>query len=313
MGALLSELGKKLAERWLTLLVLPGALYLAVCVAGRVLGHAHPLDIPRLTNQITTWAGQPAVRTIGGQAVLLAAILAGSAAAGLLAQALGSLTERLCLAADWNAWPAPLRSLARKRVENRKERWNTAATTYQQHRESAARALARGHRLDPTERLAAYRAMIRIASEQPARPTWSGDRIHAVTVRLGRDHHLDLAVVWPYLWLTMPDTTRAQITTTREAVARATTLTGWALLYLPLTLVWWPAALIATVLAVASWHRTRAAIDAYASLLEAAARLHTTDLARHLGVDHPGPLDSQTGDALTRLLQSQSLPPASTG
>lgn len=48
--------------------------------------------------------------------------------------------------------------------------------------------------------------MTRIAQEQPARPTWIGDRIHAVITRLDRDYHLDLATIWPHLWLAMPET-----------------------------------------------------------------------------------------------------------
>ena len=71
--------------------------------------------------------------------------------------------------------------------------------------------------------------------EEPTCPTWSGDRIHAATVRVERDHHLDLATVWPYLWLTMPDSTRAEITAARDALSRATTLAGWGLLCYP-----WP-------------------------------------------------------------------------
>ncbi|MFF1651616.1 hypothetical protein [Streptomyces sp. NPDC058240] len=106
MGVLLSQLGTKLAERWLSLLVLPGALYLAVAATGHTLGHLHPFDLARLTHQITAWARHPAASTVGGQVVLLAAILAGAAAAGLVAQALGLLTERLCLAADWSTWTA---------------------------------------------------------------------------------------------------------------------------------------------------------------------------------------------------------------
>ncbi len=51
--------------------------------------------------------------------------------------------------------------------------------------------------------------MLRIATEAPDRPTWSGDRIHAVTVCLERDLHLDLPLVWPHLWLTLRENCRA--------------------------------------------------------------------------------------------------------
>ncbi|MET8853486.1 hypothetical protein [Amycolatopsis sp. NPDC004625] len=172
MGGLLSQLGNKLAERWLSLLVLPGALYLAVAAAAHTLGQIHPFDLVRLTHQITTWANRPATSTIGGQVVVLAALLAGAAAAGLVAQALGSLAERLYLATDWATWPPPFRQLAAQRTTRRHGRWTTVARTWHHHREQDARALALdGRRPDATRRHAAERAMTRIAPEAPERPT----------------------------------------------------------------------------------------------------------------------------------------------
>ena len=78
-----------------------------------------------------------------------------------------------------------------------------------------------------------------------------------------------------------------------------------------MALLWWPAALITTALTVTAWRRTRTATDIYALLLEAATRLYSGDLARHLGLPHSGPLSPETGDALTRLLQGRRPSPAS--
>src|SRR5215470_11605020 len=143
MDGFLTELGKRLADRWLTLLVLPGALYLAVLVAAVTLGHTHPFDIGRLATQITTWATSSR-RGFGGQVVLIMATLAGAAAAGLLTQSLGSVVERLWLAADWQTWPPAARHLAHWRVLRRRRRWNAAVSAYHQHRERAARARTQG-------------------------------------------------------------------------------------------------------------------------------------------------------------------------
>ncbi|MFE7161714.1 hypothetical protein [Streptomyces sp. NPDC057636] len=312
MGGFLSELGKKLAERWLTLLVLPGALYLAVAVTAHVLGHGHPFDLPRLTHQITTWANQPAARTAGGQVVLLAAILAGAATVGLAAQALGSLAERLCLAADWPAWPLPLRQLAAKQTARRHARWTDAARTWHHHRERDAQARAHGQPTNPARRHAAERTMTRIGPEEPGRPTWSGDRLNAVAIRLERDHHLDLATLWPHLWLILTEETRTQIATARQNLTRAATLTAWALLYLPLAAWWWPAVLITITLALTGWSRTRTATDTYAMLLEATTRLHTHDLADRLGLNPTSPISPATGDALTHHLTPTPPPPPPT-
>ncbi|WP_416518540.1 hypothetical protein [Streptomyces achromogenes] len=309
MGGLLSELGKKLAERWVSLLVLPGALYLAVAATAHTLGHRRPFDLTRLTQQIGTWASDPVTKTAGGQVVLLVAILAAAAAVGLAAQALGSLAERLCLAADWPAWPPPLRQFAARLTTRRRDRWARAACTWHQHRDEAARALLRGQRADPAARHAAERAMTRIASEEPCRPTWSGDRLNAVAVRLERDHHLDLATLWPHLWLILPEETRAEITAARQALVRANALTAWALLYLPLAAWWWPAALITVLLTLMGRARARTATDTYATLLEATARLRTRDLADCLGLNPCATLTPETGDALTRHLAPTAPPP----
>lgn len=147
--------------------------------------------------------------------------------------------------------------------------------------------------------------MTRLATEQPDRPTWCGDRMNAVAVRLERDVNLDLALVWPQLWLVVPETVRAELTAARQALTRASTLAGWAVLYTSLIVVWWPAAPLVAVLAVTARSRIRAASDSLAALVEAAARLHAADLARQLGLDIAGPFGLDTGDALTRMLRSE--------
>ncbi|MFD8547183.1 hypothetical protein [Streptomyces sp. NPDC059649] len=307
MGGVLNALGQKLAERWLTLLVLPGALFLATATAAATLGQAHALDPHRLTDRITHWIQAPAATTAGGQVVLLGAVLAASAAAGLMAQGLGVLVQRGTLAPDWETWPRPLRQGARARVAVRRTRWNAAAHRYRQQLDADARALARdGVRADRAARRAAHEAWRRLAAEEPARPTWSGDRIHAVSVRLARDHHLDLSVLWPHLWLVLPDTTRAEITTAEQALTRAVTLAGWAVLYAPLTVWWWPAAPLAAALVLTARYRIHTAVDTYAQLLEAAARLHVVDLAASLAIDHTGPVTPALGDALMQQLRPRT-------
>jgi hypothetical protein len=307
VGGFLSALGQKLAERWLTLLVLPGALFLATATVAHTLGQAQALDYHRLAYRITSWAQAPAATTVGGQVMLLGAVLVASAAAGLAAQGMGTLVLRTALAPGWNTWPRPLRQWARSRVAQRRARWTTAASRYRQQLDADARSLAvDGRRADPAPRRAAHQAMQRIAAEEPDRPTWSGDRIHTVAVRLGRDHHLDLPVLWPHLWLILPETTRAEITAAEQALTRATTLGGWALLYVPLTAWWWPAAPLATALMLTARFRIRNTTDTYAQLMEAAARLHAADLAAQLGIDHSGPADPALGDALMHQIHTRS-------
>lgn len=310
MDGFLGELGKKLAERWLSLLILPGALYLAVAATARVLGQTHALDLHRLTTHITAWATIPAATTLGGQVVVAAAVLAGAAAIGLAAQTLGSGIERLALAADWRTWPRPLRALAQRRREHRHTSWNTAHAHYHRLYDQARHTRQHtGTRLDPTDRHTAYRTRTRIAAEEPDRPTWSGDRIHAITIRLRRDLTMDLPTIWPHLWLHLPDPARTQITTARQALTNATTLTGWAVLYTPLAWWWWPALPTAAALATIAWHRTRTTTDTYARLIEAATRLHIHDLATQLGIDPTDKTLPALGATLTHHLHTQPPPP----
>lgn len=302
MGGLLGELSKKLAERWLTLLVLPGALYLAVGAAGHALGHSAALDVGRLTREVSDAARAPQVNTAGGQVVLLVAVLAGAAVAGLAAQSLGSGIERVALAADWGAWLWPFGELAERLVARRQRRWDVLRAEYEALllRERAPRPADRPRR---RERHRAARKCERVSVERPERPTWSGDRIHAATVRLDRDVHVNLFIVWPHLWLMLSEGIRGEISRARTTLTQAAVFGGWALLYLPLAWWWWPAAPLAAMLGVISARRLRSASDTYATLLEASVRLHLTDLAdkMHVGEQPVGPL---LGGAVMRRLTS---------
>lgn len=273
MSGLLTALGQKLADRWFALLVLPGALYLAAVAAADVLGQAHALDLAALPRKITAWAKTPTAGTAGGQVTLLAAVLVGAAVAGLVANALGRVIEHAALAADWYAWPSQVRRVAERRIAARLANWESADARYQQSRKEARRARELGDHSDPANRERAYSDLLRIAELRPERPTWSGDRIHAVARRLRDDLDLDLARNWPTMWLTLPETARTELTAARTALSGAANLGGWAALCLPLTIMWWPAALIALALAAAARSRLRAAAETYAQLLEASARL----------------------------------------
>jgi len=316
VGGVLAEIGKNLADRWFSLLVLPGALFLAVLAAARALGQSHAFDIPRLVHQVSAWADSSALHSNAALVVILLAVFLVSAAAGLAAQGAGSLIENLWLAAGWQSWPAPLRTIAARRLSERRSRWNDAHDSYLREREAAghARALRRARKQSqdpPADLAAAHERVSRISPEYPGRPTWMGDRIHAVTVRLDRDYALDLATVWPYLWLTMPDEARAEVTTSRQSLTSATTLAGWGVLYLITAAWWWPGVLVAAAIIATGHHRARAAADTYARMLDAAARLYSSDLARQLGIAHTGLLDPATGWRLTCLLQGRSdlIPP----
>ncbi|MFJ4849656.1 MULTISPECIES: hypothetical protein [unclassified Streptomyces] len=304
LGGFGTELSKNLADKWVSLLALPGALYLMVFAAGRALGHSHALDVPLLIRHITAWAHDPAVTTAGGQVVLLAAVFAASVATGLSARAVGAAIERVALATNWRLWPRSARALARRRTRHRRNRWDEAHREYSIRWKEAARAQALKRPHDPGPRQAALHTRTAISAERPDRPTWSGDRMHAVAVRLRRDHRLDLAQLWPHMWLMLGEEARNEITAARTAIARATELGAWAALYALLAFVWWPAGIVGLLLGTTACRRTRSTTDCYAQLVEAAVRLNIRELAQRLGIDHTEPLSPDAGERFSELLGS---------
>ncbi|MER5922887.1 hypothetical protein [Streptomyces mirabilis] len=299
MNAVLAELGRNLAARWLTHLVPSGLLFLAVAGAGRLLGQAHWYDVGRVTRALDELAGHPASRSTGGVVLAAAATAIASAGLGLLAQALGGSVERL-----WTGdWPPPVRPLGGRLTERRRGRWRAAEDAYAR---VDARAVEQGPPLDPgtvreLARLAAVRN--RISLVEPAHPCWTGDRVRALDLRVHQAYRLDLDSAWSRLWLVLPADTRTELRTAREAYDAAVRLTAWSLPYLLVAVWWWPSALIALGLAMLGARRGRSAMDAFAELVESAVDLHGRDLALALGVDCPGRLDRETGLEITALLR----------
>ncbi|MCX5364254.1 hypothetical protein OG864_36830 [Streptomyces sp. NBC_00124] len=152
------------------------------------------------------------------------------------------------------------------------------------------------------DRHAAIHAARRNANSliRPEHPTRLGDRLHAPAVRLGAEYGIDLATVWPRLWLLLPTSTRDTLTETRTRLDAAFALGGWALLYLPLALCWWPAVLIALVTAAVAQRRAALAAEVYAELVEATVDLHLDRLHSRLAEPRPSP---QQGRALTERLR----------
>lgn len=248
MNGLLSEIGRKLADRWLSALVLPGVLFVAAAMCGWWLGHPHALDTGRLENEVRQFGrrldGRPA-------AVLLAVVgaLLGATGAGLAVQGAAAGVRR--------AWVArrPARWVARRR------------------RRAEGVLARRGHTV-PTRYL-------------PARATAVGDRFRLVDQRVDAQYGLAVALVWPRLWLLLPDSATAAIRDATTRYRAAAEATAWGFLYLLLGTLWWPAAMVGLVVVAVGHVRGRSSGAALADLVEAAVDTHQRPLAETLGVDLP--------------------------
>ncbi|MFC0106194.1 hypothetical protein [Kibdelosporangium aridum] len=280
MSGFVVKLGEKLAERWVSLLVLPGALFVGVLAIAATLGQPNALDAALLVRKVQVWstslANQSAAVILGLVGVLLAA-----AGAGLVAQTLGLMVERLWLI----EWPrrlmAPFVGLRRRRGEKAHDKFTDAQAAEGETAED----------FDHRRGLLAA-ARNRIALAMPTHPTWMGDRIAAAATRVHNEYGLDAHAAWPRLWLVISEETRSTVRAARVAFTDAAALVGWSLMYLAVGVaMWWPAVVVSVVLLVVGHRKGRQAAATYADLVESVFDVHSTDLAEALRIP--------TGDSLT--------------
>ncbi|MGK5639368.1 hypothetical protein ACSNOK_13820 [Streptomyces sp. URMC 126] len=305
MNPLIATLGGKLTERWLNLLVLPGALFLGATAVGTTLGHRHWHDVGRLRARLDGLAARPALDRPGTAALLIALVLLAATAASLAARFLGGGIERYWLRHGRDP-------LSRARTARRARAWRARDARLDE-------AVARAHRtgagpdgavLVPGEVLARIQALTeardRVSPREPVRPTWYGDRVQATADRLEAAYGVDLAALWPRLWLTLPEPAVRQIQSSHDSFAAAARLAAWAGAYAVLACWWWPAAPVAAGCAAVARSRARAGLDTLAELTEAAVDVHGRELAARVGLlpaETPGPLARETGDGMSELFR----------
>jgi hypothetical protein len=278
VNGLLAELGKKLADRWMALLVLPGLLFTAVATAAVTLGQRHWADVGAVGHFVgrLATAGTDQQDGLTRTVLLLVILLLASFASGLLARALGTPVEHVLA----GRWPAVLDRLKIACTRRRQDAWAQANQEWE-------RARAEGKRHDLGKLI---HRRNRIALIEPMHATWIGDRLSAPAIRVYHEYGLDLTFTWPRLWLLLPQSTRDPLTESRRGLDDATTLGGWTVLYLALGALWWPAAVLGVGIGLVAWRRSRVAADVYADLIEATVDVHVDDLWKRFADDqgvHP--------------------------
>ncbi|WP_406130908.1 hypothetical protein [Streptomyces sp. NBC_00989] len=300
MGGFFQQLAKTLADRWLSLLVLPGAFFLAAVWLSVTLGHADAWNVALSTRRVEHTADTVRDLPSGAQALLVVAVLAAASGVGFVVQALAGVTRRVWL----GQWPRPFAAVAAARTARRRARWHLLL-----EKRRALEAASPGTRTrEQQDRIDVVADRVtRLAMAEPGRPTWMGDRIHAVESIAYHRYGLDLTYGWSRLWLVLPDPVRTELTAAHSAFAAAVATGTWALPYLLLTVVWWPAVLIAAGIGLTGWARARSAVADFTTLTEATLDLHGRTLAVALGVGDPaegtGPLRIGEGERITDLVR----------
>ncbi|MEW2299932.1 hypothetical protein AB0958_08105 [Streptomyces sp. NPDC006655] len=282
MRGFLDEIGKQLAGRWMTLLTIPGLLFLITTAAARGLGHS--MDFSRAGDRLrhlTPAHGEPPATLVLSALVVLAL----ATFAGLLAHWMSAAIEELWLT-PWHLWPAgPL-------LRNRRRRWARAHWRYQQadQRRELAELAGLAQTAEAHARVAVQQAARRnhIALTRPRHAGWMTDRLDGCGSRIMGQYGLDLDMVWPRMWLLLPEPARTEVRAARERFSQASGLAAWSVLYVVVGCVWWyPTALGGLAAGFLAWTRARRAVGGLADLVESSMDVHSPLLAEHLGVPLP--------------------------
>ncbi|MDX3659080.1 hypothetical protein PV646_17380 [Streptomyces sp. ID05-26A] len=257
MTALLTEASKRVGAHWFTAVLLPGLVLVACGATAFTLGHAHALDLTRLTGEVGKL-----LKAQQGQLVVTGAL--SIAAAGVLGTAAGGIGKAV---QRW--WT--------------RERFLTGGLLTRLRWSRRSRALKAAERAE----------IVPVAAYLPHRPTWIGDRVRLVETRVRAEYHVSAALVWPRVWLLLSEDARRPISDARARYADAVTLTGWGTLYLLAGVLWWPALVIGGAVWLTAWRRARDTLAEHADLVESAIDVHLRALGEALGVTEGKAIDDR--------------------
>jgi hypothetical protein len=272
MTDLIAAIGTKALERWLTAILLPGLLYAVIAGWALVAGHDHALDLPWLAAHLSDlW--QHHASSPGTAVVAIAALLGGASLAGMAATIVAEDgVHRLWTIRGPQKWL----DIRCKRAQSR---WA-------------------GRDPQPPE------------GYLPGRATAIGEHFRLIGERVQAQYGLSVTDAWARIWIITTADTRTLINTAYRRYFADATLAAWALLYLPWTVRWWPAAIIAAgALALGYW-RAHADSEVLAALIEATVDVHATDLAATLGVDlREGRVTVEEGNRINNILNKGASTP----
>jgi hypothetical protein len=262
MTAFLTSIGGKLAERWASAVLLPGILFVVAVLCAVRLGHSHAFSVRLAETAIADLTRGSGV-AVG---VRLAFVLLGAATAVLVARTLG-LAVRTLWFGRWNGLLGRLLVRLRRR-----------------------RAVAAADRAG-VEPVPAY---------LPARPTWIGEQFRLADAGIAAQYQgLRLGLVWPRLWVLLPDSARSAVQTVNTEFQGAAVVAGWGLMHLVVGVWWFPSAIAGIGVFIVGWVRARGHAATLSVLIESAVDTHLPVLLEALS--RPMPAAGVTADLASQV------------
>lgn len=306
MNTFLQELSKKAAERWASVLVGPGLLFVVCVLVGRHQGFTHALDLAHLRAYVRSVSTDKAYQELAGLLTAASVVLLAAAVAGLVASSAGGLVERLWLPAGPD-WYVNLLVRWRGRRWNRKEQaYRTVETEVQQELvRNRRRGIETPSRASDLRRLLARRNAY--SEREPNEATWMAQRTAGAAARVETRYRMDLTEIWPHIWSVADGQVRDDIQGVRDNFTGAARTAAWGggLVGIATITLWWPAAALGAILLVTGHRRGRVAIDILVPLIESAVDLYLRDAAGRMGVPCPHTFSPAVADRVIRILRGQ--------
>jgi hypothetical protein len=265
---------EKLADRWGSILAPSVVFWTAGGVAWVLAGS----PTTRLKKTFDWLDGLQAPAKI---AVSLGVLLAVTVSA-LVVQRLTTPVLRL-LEGYW-PWLPGLTGVGRRRTTRRKRADDEAWQQVQAEREK--------RQLEDTELTAEQRARLarldhrlrhQPVLEEELLPTRIGNILRAAETRPSHRYGLDAVLIWPRLWLVLPELARQELSTARGSLNVSVAAVIWGLAFMvfaPVTLWSVPIGLLVAAIAWAGWVPSRA--EVFADLVDGAYDLYRTALYQQL-------------------------------
>jgi len=197
-------------------------------------------------------------------------------------------------------WPPSARLLANRRVRRARRRREKLLAEW-------ADLARRYDALSPEQQRQYVRLDATLANDYPLPdrllPMHLGNRLRAAEDYASRRYGLATSIVWPRLWLVMPDGARAELSAARDRLNAAARFVTWSLLLLVWLVLgaWWVMLLAPLGIVWGYWQALEAA-GIYGALLRAAFDVHRKALYEATGWPIEHEQEKARGKALTSYL-----------